>query len=390
MNQQDIFASAQLLPFHPILKAPQDERIQYFVYLKKLIALLKWNKRKYTRAQLLFYKDILCGTDPPVLEQTSGQFATTFCYLLPYDVASITGYRASLLHTDRMEAISRKIIQDFSLKRQNAGFFRHCVEAAFGDPQGWNAVQRSAHSQPFHDYLTLARQNSDFLRQTPYRILLTATMSAGKSSLINALTGKNISRTQNMACTSKIHTIVAKPFEDGIVSEDDHDLLIRASRAELLEDSAANKSKKIQVSAYFSGELGGKRLILLDSPGVNASDNPEHARISQRMLKSRKYDLLVYVLNATQLGTTDEAAYLSLVRQQIKGTKILFVLNKADELLDEEEPMDAIIQRQRKFLQTVGFENPVICPLSAKAAYAHAFDKKKREAQEKLGEVMGL
>ena len=49
--------------------------------------------------------------------------------------------------------------------------------------------------------------------------------------------------------------------------------------------------------------------------------------------------------------------------------QILFVLNKTDALLTEEENVCASIQRQEKFLQGIGFKEPVICPLSSRAAY---------------------
>ena len=78
----------------------------------------------------------------------------------------------------------------------------------------------------------------------PYNILITATMSAGKSTLINSLIGKNISLMQNMACTSKIHTIISKPLEDGVSSEYDHDLSMAASIEDLLSDNEDNKSYK--------------------------------------------------------------------------------------------------------------------------------------------------
>lgn len=106
-----------------------------------------------------------------------------------------------------------------------------------------------------------------------------------------------------------------------------------ASIEDLLSDNEDNKSYKITVGTYFNGELGGKRIVLFDSPGVNSSENVEHTEISQRMIKSRKYRLMIYVLNATQLGTTDEEYHLEMVRQRLGRAKIIFVMNKADKLI---------------------------------------------------------
>jgi len=369
MIHQDDFAISQLLPFHPILQEEASAQIQYFLYLKKCISLLRWNRRKYTVAQLDYYRHTLCRQQENIARSQLMPFASQFCFLLAFDLAIMTGRQSRLFGTKRLAAILAQISSDFHLNAQSAALLRSCFEAAFGREKAWQKVLRSKWNRAFADYLNRAKENMDFLNVPPYHILTTATMSAGKSTLMNALTGKNISRTQNMACTSKIHTIIAKPFEDGVVSEDDHDLHIDASQDNLLDDHEDNRSGEILVSTYFHGSLGGQRLILFDSPGVNSSDNPEHALISQRILKSRKYQLLLYVLNATQLGTTDEESHLRMVRQQIGNAQIFFVLNKADALLTEDESVYASIQRQEKFLQGIGFREPIICPLSSKAAY---------------------
>lgn len=378
MNQQDVFAISQLLPFHPIRQEDAAAQMQYFLYLKKCISLLKWNKRKYTVAQLDYYRHTLCRQQECGAAGHSMPFAPRFCFLLAFDLAIMTGFRSRLLDSERFAAILAQILADFQLDPQSVVFLHRCFEAAFGRENAWEKVLHSKQSLAFADYLRKAKKNMDFVNMPPYHILTTATMSAGKSTLINALTGKNVSRTQNMACTSKIHTIIAKPFEDGIVSEDDHELHIDASQNNLLEDEEDNKSGKIMVSTYFSGSLGGQRLILFDSPGVNSSANPEHAAISQRILKSRKYQLLLYVLNATQLSTTDEEYYLRLVHQKVGNAQILFVLNKTDALLTEEEDVSTSIQRQKRFLQEIGFKEPIICPISSKAA---CLVKKSRTAE---------
>ena len=62
-------------------------------------------------------------------------------------------------------------------------------------------------------------QNRAFSAKPLRTVLITAGMSSGKSTLINALIGKKISRTQNDACTAKIHYIYNKPYEDGFSGE---------------------------------------------------------------------------------------------------------------------------------------------------------------------------
>src|SRR5699024_3535827 len=65
------------------------------------------------------------------------------------------------------------------------------------------------------EYIQLMEKNILFKRKEPTGIMVTANMSAGKSTFINALTGKYVCLSQNMACTSKVHYIINKAFEDG-------------------------------------------------------------------------------------------------------------------------------------------------------------------------------
>ena len=369
MNQQNVFASTQIIAFNPILKETADTRIQYFMYLRKLIRLVRWDKRKYTRAQMRFYKGILCDGQKVPVHTSSASFDPRFCCLLPYDLAAMLAFHSKVVNSEKAKIIINKIISDFHLPKERAAFFLLEFEASLGSLPAWEEVLRSNLTKGFKRYLKLVKENISFIKARPYNILITATMSAGKSTLINALVGKDISLMQNMACTSKIHTIISKPFEDGVSSEYDHDLSMDASKEDLLSDNENNMSHKIAVGTYFNGGLSGKRIILLDSPGVNSSENAEHAEISQQIIKAKKYQLMIYVLNATQLGTTDEEHHLEIVRQSLGRSNIIFVMNKADKLISEEDNFLDSIDSQRKFLISKGFKKPLICPISCRAAY---------------------
>lgn len=369
MNQQDIFASTQIITFNPILKETADIRTQYFIYLRRLIRVVRWDKRKYTKAQIEFYKDTLCDEQEVPVHNRDISFDPRFCYLLPYDLTVMLGFHSKVVKSEKIKIIIDKIISDFGLPKEHAAFLFLEFEAALGSPSAWEDVLRSNLTKGFKRYLKLVKKNINFIKLRPYNILITATMSAGKSTLINSMVGKNISLMQNMACTSKIHTIISKSLEDGLSSEYDHDISMNVSNEDLLSDNEDNKSNKITVGTFFNGELGGKRIILFDSPGINSSENVDHTEISQRMVKSRKYRLMIYVLNSTQLGTTDEEYHLEFVKQSLGRAKIIFVMNKADQLISEDDNFLDSIESQRKFLVSKGFKDPLICPVSSRAAY---------------------
>lgn len=203
----------------------------------------------------------------------------------------------------------------------------------------------------------------------PKTVMVTATMSAGKSTFINALIGKYVCLSQNMACTSKIHRIINKPFEDGFIDKYDHDLALAAGKEELLHNNESNRSDRIIVGTRFIGELCNDRIIVNDSPGVNFSRNYEHKSITEKIIKSRKFNLLIYIMNATQLGTNDESSHLEYVKKTIGRTPVLFLINKIDTFNIEEEDIEATIKRQIDFLKKKGFKNPMVCPVSSRAGY---------------------
>jgi len=382
LSKQDVFASAQAVTRHPVLREGADLRHQYYAYLKKLIRLGKWNKQKYVKAQLAFYKQALCGDGAYGNSVLNGKELRRYSYLLPFDIASVLSYRADKISPDIPELLVNKIVFDFGLPNDARDLLRRDFSAAFGDAQAWDGLLKNGRLRPYSKYLKLVRKNILFRNERPYKILITATMSAGKSTLINAIAGKNISLMQNMAATSKIHTIVSKPFDDGVTTEYDAKIALDASKEDLMSDSGENKTKKILVSTYFAGHFSGQRLVLLDTPGVNSSENPQHTEITRNYIRSKKYKLMLYVLNATQLGTNDDGEHLEFVSQNLGKSKIIFVMNKIDSLISEDESVEGVIGRQRDFLISKGFKDPIICPVSARAAYLV-----KKGQQEQLSRV---
>lgn len=382
MELQDILASTQIIAFNPILKESVEIQIQYFMYLKMLMSHVGWNITQYTKAQIDFYEEKLCGEQELPKGKIEYSFDPRFCYIMPYDISIMFGFHQEIKNSDKTEMIVDKICIDFKLPKEDRAFLFKEFEAALGNQRAWSDVLKSRPIRGFKKYLNIVRKNITFILENPYYVLITATMSAGKSTLINSLVGKNISRMQNMACTSKIHTIISKSIEDGVTSEYDYNLSLNASREDLLSDNAENKSSKITVGTYFNGELAGDRIILLDSPGVNSSENIEHMKISYQIIKAKSYQLILYVLNATQLGTTDEEYHLQTVKEYLGHTKIIFVMNKVDQLMSEEENLLDVIERQRKFLISKGFKKPIICPVSSRAAYLA-----KKSKQEDLSRL---
>lgn len=59
-------------------------------------------------------------------------------------------------------------------------------------------------------------------------------------------------------------------------------------------------------------------LMLVDTPGPNNSQNQAHKNTTYRAINSDANNLIIYVLNGTQLSTNDDASLLSYVAEQMK------------------------------------------------------------------------
>ena len=215
------------------------------------------------------------------------------------------------------------------------------------------------------------QNNKKFFAKSSKTILITATMSAGKSTLINALVGKKVSRTKNEACTSKIHYVMNKSVEDGfsyLLSDDELNLNVEEKK--MLSADEINNSDNLSIGTYFrSGILNDARICLIDTPGVNSSMNKEHEKRVKVALEKEKYDVLMYVLNAENIGADDDKEHLEFIYKQGCARKIIFVLNKLDCYRLGEDSVTETIEKLKKELIEIGFQNPVICPISAYAAF---------------------
>lgn len=219
------------------------------------------------------------------------------------------------------------------------------------------------------DYiLECIKINKRYLHKKNKNILITANMSSGKSTLLNAIIGKKINKTQNEACTAKTHYLINKVFEDNLTYKYDFDLNLDASQEILMKDSDNNISNEIYVGTKFRTVTNiDSSVCFIDTPGVNSSQNKVHKDISEKDIIELKYEKLIYVMNGENIGTDDERRHIKFVAENYKGN-VIFVINKLDRYRKEDSIPDTL-EKVRKDLEMIGYKQPVICPISAYAAY---------------------
>lgn len=213
------------------------------------------------------------------------------------------------------------------------------------------------------------KKNRAFLTEKPIKIIVTATMSAGKSTLLNALIGKKVNRTQNDACTAKIHYIKNKPYEDGYCYEQDYALELDADLQTLMDDNTLNTGSEIIVGTYFR-TVGqeAKRIWLIDTPGVNSSQDKAHKDITEQCIKETQADVLVYLLNGENIGSDDDRSHLQFILDNYRGN-IVFVVNKLDKFRKNEDSVTETLSAVKSDLNEIGFVSPLVVPISSAAAY---------------------
>ncbi len=243
-----------------------------------------------------------------------------------------------------------------------------------------------AHQNPsFAQFITNDESISHSLNDAfnrDFDVYVVATMSSGKSTLINAMLGCDLLPAGNEATTATITRITDNDQMNGHFTgtcqnmkgeqiAEDNNLTLECLR----EWNAAPGIRQIDIEGDIVAirEREEVRLVLTDTPGPNNSQDDEHQRVTMEFIQdSRRNPLILYVLNATQLGTTDDKNLLSLVAETMrKGGKqskdrFIFVVNKMD-MFDPEsgENISAILERIRHYLASNGIPNPQVYPVSA-------------------------
>lgn len=209
-----------------------------------------------------------------------------------------------------------------------------------------------------------------------FEVIVVATMSAGKSTVINALIGKELLHSANEATTATITRIHDKddlPFFSGSAYSYQNSVIAEQHQLDattLKQWNADPAIKTIDIAGDIQAlHNDAAELVIYDTPGPNNSQDDNHEALTMEVINDGNYGLILYVLNATQLGVNDDRHLLEKIHKTLQADphkEILFLLNKAD-CLDEEkgERLDKVVINAEKYLTEIGFNQPTIIPTAA-------------------------
>jgi len=216
-----------------------------------------------------------------------------------------------------------------------------------------------------------------------FKIYVIATMSSGKSTLINALLGRDILPTANKATTANVVYITndakSKQFYGNATAPDGEPLEKENIQVDLKKMTAWNKEAK-EIKIFGPMEInkqqaeqdkGMLNLVLVDTPGPNSAGTG-HKFITYGTLEKETPPLILFILDATSQISEDMENSLLAIATQMKengkrvNDRFLFVLNKIDCIdSQKEEPINATLDEHRDYLEKQGIIAPRIIPVSS-------------------------
>lgn len=230
-----------------------------------------------------------------------------------------------------------------------------------------------------------------------FEVNVVATMSAGKSTLINALLGKKLMPSKQGACTATItrikddddSTFKAKSYDQDGNEMDSYSVLDYKTMTSLNKNPEVSEIKvEGNIPFVSSNEI---KLILIDTPGPDNARDKRHGQVTAKALDQSSKMLVLFVMNGGKLHDEAQDMFLKrIARSMSVGGKqsrerFMFVINKLDDYDEEDDDIaNETIPDTVKYLEEMGIENPNIFPAAALPAllirrYQSTFDENERQ-----------
>ena len=208
-----------------------------------------------------------------------------------------------------------------------------------------------------------------------------ATMSAGKSTLVNSLLGKKILPTHAGACTA-IVTKIEDNKDDvfkAIVLDKNNEEIVRYSNINYEDMKYLNNSNKVS-EVDIKGNISfinceNITLVLIDTPGPDSDIDERYDEITHKALDNSSESIVLFVMNGGILNNNSQKSFLQDIAKSMSvggkqsKERFIFVVNKIDEYREDDDDIEKdVLEETRKFLEQTGIEEPNIFLVSAEIA----------------------
>ena len=213
-------------------------------------------------------------------------------------------------------------------------------------------------------------------KSSDFEVCVVATMSAGKSTLINAMLGEKLMPSKQEACTAIITRIKDTDSEKWQAEVYDKENCLLETQSDLTLEimERLNQTEKVSLIKangnipFVTAE--DVSLVLIDTPGPNNSRDPEHRRVQSEFLGKSSKSLVLYIMEGT-FGSDDDNALLQRVADSMSvggkqsKDRFIFVVNKMDDRRKEDGQTEQTLERVRMYLKKHGIANPNLFPAAA-------------------------
>lgn len=214
-------------------------------------------------------------------------------------------------------------------------------------------------------------------KSSDFEVCVVATMSAGKSTLINAMLGTQLMPSKQEACTAIITRIKdtenSNTWRAEVYSKDNrlietHEDLTYSTMEKLNGDENVSVIKIAGNIPFVTAD--DVSLVLIDTPGPNNSRDPEHQKVQSEFLNKSSKSLVLYIMVGT-FGSNDDNALLQRVADSMKvggkqsKDRFIFVVNKMDDRRKEDGDTKQTLGKVRTYLEGHGIINPNLFPAAA-------------------------
>lgn len=230
-------------------------------------------------------------------------------------------------------------------------------------------------------------------KSSDFEVCVVATMSAGKSTLINSMLRTKLMPSKQEACTAIITRIKdndASVWQAEVYNKDNR---LIETQEELSYGTMERLNADPQVSMIkVTGDIPfvtseDVSLVLIDTPGPNNSRDPEHKKVQSEFLSKSSKSLVLYIMEGT-FGSDDDNALLERVAESMlvggkqSKDRFIFIVNKMDDRKKEDGDTEQTLNRICGYLKKHGIVNPNLFPAAALPALNIRMMKEGKELDE--------